>query len=258
MIFTEFRFLFFFLIAFSVVWILQNNERRKIWLLLCSYVMYGTWDWRFLSLLFISTGIGYIVGLKLFQASNLVHKKQWLLVNLVANLGILGFFKYFNFFIESATQFFHFLGIPHSLTTLNIILPVGLSFYTFHTMSYSLDVYSGKIKPAKSFADLALYVSFFPQLVAGPIVRASTFLPQLEEPRKFGQIHFKACLMLFLIGFIKKACISDRLSPIVDQFFAAPDIYTASSAWIGVLFYAVQIYCDFSGYSDMELVASFR
>ena len=256
MIFTEFRFLFFFLIAFSVFWLLHRNGRRKFWLLLCSYVFYGAWDWRFLSLIFISTVVDYIVGVKLFQASRPTHKKQWLLVSLIANLGILGFFKYFNFFIESTTQFFGFLGIPLSLATLNIVLPVGISFYTFQTMSYSLDIYSGKLKPVKTFLDFALYVSFFPQLVAGPIVRASTFLPQLEEPRKFEQVHFKACLMIFLIGFIKKACISDRLSPIVDQFFAAPDTYTASSAWMGVLFYAVQIYCDFSGYSDMAIACA--
>ena len=257
MIFTEFRFLFFFLIAFLIHWGLQKNQHRKLWLLVCSYVFYGAWDWRFLSLIWISTVIDYIVGLKLSQQlikNN--NRKQWLIVSLCTNLGILGFFKYFNFFVESGVNFINFLGFSIDFNTIQIVLPVGISFYTFQTLSYSIDIYYGKLKPVHKFLDFALFVSFFPQLVAGPIVRASTFLPQLEETRNFSNVRVKYCLMLFMIGFIKKACISDRLSPIVDRFFEAPETYTASSSWVGVLFYAVQIYCDFSGYTDMAIACA--
>jgi alginate O-acetyltransferase complex protein AlgI len=256
MIFTEFRFLFFFLIALSVHWGLQKNQHRKLWLLLCSYVFYGAWDWRFLSLILISTVIDYIVGLKLSQLIKNHNRKRWLIISLCTNLGILGFFKYFNFFVESGVNFINFLGFSIDFNTIQIVLPVGISFYTFQTLSYSIDIYYGKLKPVHKFLDFALFVSFFPQLVAGPIVRASTFLPQLDETRNFSNVRVKYCLMLFMIGFIKKACISDRLSPIVDRFFDAPETYTASSSWVGVLFYAVQIYCDFSGYTDMAIACA--
>ncbi|MEB3883315.1 MBOAT family O-acyltransferase [Lyngbya sp. CCY1209] len=256
MIFTEFRFLFFFLIVFSTHWILRENRYRKLWLLLCSYLFYGAWDWRFLSLIWISTVVDYIVGLQLDKTTNGDRRKIWLLVSLGTNLGILGFFKYFNFFVDSAANFLNFLGFSADFTTLNIILPVGISFYTFQTLSYSIDIYYKKMKPVYKLLDFALFVSFFPQLVAGPIVRASTFLPQLEKTRVFSRVRVKSCLLLFLIGFVKKACISDRLSPIVDSFFAAPETYTAGSSWVGVLFYAVQIYCDFSGYTDMAIACA--
>lgn len=256
MIFTEFRFLFFFLVAFSVHWGLRKNQHRKLWLLLCSYVFYGAWDWRFLSLILISTVIDYIVGLKLSQNRITKKRKWWLIVSLCTNLGILGFFKYFNFFVESGVNFINFLGFSVDFTTIQIVLPVGISFYTFQTLSYSIDIYYGKMKPVQKLFDFALFVSFFPQLVAGPIVRASSFLPQLEETRNFSHVKIKYCLMLFMVGFIKKACISDRLSPIVDRFFEAPETYTASSSWVGVLFYAVQIYCDFSGYTDMAIACA--
>ncbi|CAD5919043.1 MBOAT family O-acyltransferase [Planktothrix agardhii] len=256
MLFTEFRFIVFFIIVFSVHWTLQKNQHRKILLLLCSYIFYGAWDWRFLSLIWISTFIDYWVGIYLSKTQDNSLKKKWLIFSLITNLGILGLFKYFNFFTASASQFFNFLGLPLDFPTLNVILPAGISFYTFQTLSYSIDVYQGKLKAVKNILDFALFVSFFPQLVAGPIVRASTFLPQLETARKFEQIHFKDCFILFLIGFIKKACISDRFSPIVDQFFSDPEAYTAFSAWLGVLLYTVQIYCDFSGYTDMAIATA--
>jgi alginate O-acetyltransferase complex protein AlgI len=256
MLFTEFRFFIFFIGAFIVYWSLNKNQHRLVWLLICSYIFYGAWDWRFLSLIVISTLIDYWVGVKLFKTRNKFRKKAWLCLSLASNLGILGFFKYFNFFADSALSFFGYLGIPANYNTFNIILPVGISFYTFQTLSYSIDIYFGKLKPVRSILKFSVFVSFFPQLVAGPIVRASTFLPQLETKRKFQQVNIRLCLMLFLIGFIKKACISDRISPFIDQFFTAPDTYTVSSAWIAVLLYAVQIYCDFSGYTDMAIATA--
>jgi alginate O-acetyltransferase complex protein AlgI len=256
MIFTEFRFFFFFLIAFSVYWLLQSNTPRKIWLWICSYVFYAAWDWRFLSLLVVSTVIDYTAGVMLSRPGvPQPRRKMWLIVSLVSNLGLLGFFKYFNFFTESAAQFLDFLGLPVGHQTLNILLPAGISFYTFQTMSYTIDVYWGQLKAA-NFLDFGLFVSFFPQLVAGPIVRAADFLPQLTQIRRFADVDVRGSLILFLIGYIKKACIADNLAPFVDQYFTNPTAYNSFSAWTGVIAYAVQIYGDFSGYSDMAIASA--
>lgn len=297
MIFTEFRFLFFFFLVFCIYWALQKHDRRKIWLLICSYIFYGAWDWRFLSLLWISTVVDYFVGLMLSrpqvdcssvgqenktssavdngEAKNgwinlfswswdslletpLTQKQRqgWLMLSLLVNLGLLGFFKYYNFFADSASNLLIFLGLPVSIQTLNIILPAGISFYTFQTLSYSLDVYLGKLKSVKNIGDFALFVTFFPQLVAGPIVRASTFLPQLLTPKNLNEVDFKGCFTLFFVGYFKKACISDNLSPLVDQYFTNPESYTVLSCWIGVISFAIQLYCDFSGYSDMAIASA--
>ena len=257
MIFTEFRFLIFFAIVYAVYWALHSNTWRKAWILACSYAFYGAWDWRFLSLIIGSTLVDYWVGLKIDKHQDAPKiKRRWLMVSLTVNLGALAFFKYANFFADSAVGLFSWLGLPANEVTLGIVLPVGISFYTFQTLSYSLDIYAGKLKPKESLLDLATFVAFFPQLVAGPIVRASDFLPQLDSLRSFSQVNLRACLTLFLVGFFKKACISNNLGPIADQYFAAPDAYTALSSWIAVLSYTVQIYCDFSGYSDMAIACS--
>jgi alginate O-acetyltransferase complex protein AlgI len=256
MLFTEFRFLIFFAIAFSVYWLLKSNKNRLFWLLLCSYIFYGAWDWRFLSLIILSTLLDYCVGWQLEKQTHDLYRKLLISFSLLTNLGILGFFKYCNFFLESGINLLNFLGIPVSSTTLNIVLPVGISFYTFQTISYSLDVYLGKMRPEKKLLNFAVFISFFPQLVAGSIVRASTFLPQLKQARTFDLVKIRYLLLLFLIGYIKKACVSDNIAPFVDSFFANPEDYTALSAWIGVLLYTIQIYCDFSGYSDMAIACA--
>lgn len=256
MLFTEFRFILFFIIVFSLYWGLQKNMHRKLWLLICSYIFYGAWDWRFLSLIWISTVVDYSIGWILSRPIPESRRKVLLVLSLLTNLGLLGFFKYFNFFVESALNFLNFLGIPAQPSSLKIILPVGISFYTFQTLSYSIDVYRRRLEPTKNLLNFALYVSFFPQLVAGPIVRASTFLPQLLEKRNFINVNARTCLILFLVGFIKKACISDNLAPIVDRYFSNPELYGAADAWISVLFYSIQIYCDFSGYSDMAIACA--
>ncbi|MEN8445884.1 MAG: MBOAT family O-acyltransferase, partial [Cyanobacteria bacterium J06555_13] len=257
MIFTELRFLLFFAVVFGIYWSLQRNGWRKAWILLCSYAFYGAWDWRFLSLIIGSTLVDYIVGLQLGKEETAPGiRRRWLMLSLVVNLGALAFFKYANFFATSAVGFFGWLGVPVNSVTLNVVLPVGISFYTFQTLSYSLDIYARRLAPRKSLLDLATFVAFFPQLVAGPIVRASDFLPQLERSRTFSQINVRACLTLFLTGFFKKACVSDNLAPIVDRFFADPASFDALSAWIGVFSYTTQIYCDFSGYSDMAIACA--
>ncbi|MHC4803829.1 MAG: MBOAT family O-acyltransferase, partial [Planctomycetota bacterium] len=225
-------------------------------LLACSYAFYAAWDWRFLSLIITSTLVDYVVGLALQRSDRHRVRAAWLVLSLVVNLGLLGIFKYFNFFVASGAELLGFLGIPAQVSVLSIILPVGISFYTFQTLSYSIDVYLRKMEPCRNLLDVALFVGFFPQLVAGPIVRAREFLPQLTRRTRFDNIDVKACLVLFLAGFIKKAVVSDGVAPIVDAYFSDPSSYTAVSAWIGVLLYAVQIYCDFSGYSDMAIASA--
>src|SRR6266581_3069944 len=234
MSFVEFRFLWFFLVVFIVYWTMRNNAARKVWLLLCSYAFYAAWNWKFTFLVLGSTTVDYIVGQMLGRCESPAWRRFWIATSVCVNLGVLGFFKYFNFFVSSTSEFLAWLGLPASASTLNIILPVGISFYTFHSMSYTIDVYRRKQRPISNFVDLSLFVSFFPPLVAGPIVRA----------------------VLFLAGFIKKACIADGVAPTVDRYFAHPANFTAASAWIGVLFYAIQIYCDFSGYTDMAIAAA--
>jgi alginate O-acetyltransferase complex protein AlgI len=255
-IFTEFRFIFFFALVFVVRWLLRGRRSQKLWLLVCSYVFYAAWDWRFLSLILISTAVDYVVGGRLGSTLEPAARKRWITVSVVTNLTILGVFKYFNFFAASLVSLLAWMGLPLSFNVIEIVLPVGISFYTFQTMSYSLDVYRARLEPTRSLLDLALFVGFFPQLVAGPIVRARAFLPQLEIQVRLADVDFRSSLVLFLSGFFKKACVSDNISPYVDRFFAAPDEFTALSAWTATLLYAAQIYCDFSGYSEMAIACA--
>ena len=256
MVFTEFRFLAFFTLVFAVHWSLRGAKGRKAWLLLSSYAFYAAWDWRFLSLIVGSTLVDYFAGLRI-QSANTDRGRKWALrISLFANLGILGFFKYCDFFLQSTASLLSSIGFDPHMPTLGIILPVGISFFTFQTMSYSLDIYYRRLQPTRSLLDLSLFVGFFPQLVAGPIVRASDFLPQLAEPRRLASIAFKPALFLFLAGFIKKAVISDNIAPTVDAYFADPGAFSLAATWIAVPAYAVQIYCDFSGYSDMAIACA--
>ena len=256
MIFTEFRFLFFFLGVFAVYWTLRANASRKVWLLVCSYAFYAAWDWRFCSLIAISTIVDYVAGRALLTEERPTHRRRWLQFSLVSNLGLLGIFKYFNFFVDSAAVMLDYLGLAAPEVVLRVLLPIGISFYTFQTLSYSIDVYYRRFQPTRSLLDLGLFVSFFPQLVAGPIVRAREFLPQLRSPRVFSSIDVRACLTLFLIGFFKKAVVCDGISPYTDAYFAAPGNYDSVSAWLGLVLYSAQVYCDFSAYSDMAIASA--
>src|SRR5687767_13229182 len=256
MLFVEFRFFWFFLAVFAVYWSLRGNDSRKFWLLVCSYFFYACWNWKFLFLIMASTALDYFVGAALARTTDQRARRGWLILSLVANLGTIAFFKYYNFFVTSAAALLEWLGLPASLHTLNIVIPVGVSFYTFHSLSYTIDVYRGKLRPVTNILDLACFIGFFPQMVAGPIVRAFAFLPQLRTPRRFADVDVRGALVLFLGGFIKKACIADAVAPFVDRYFEAPWNFTAGSAWVGVLFYAIQIYCDFSGYTDMAIASA--
>lgn len=256
MLFVEFRFLAFFLVVYLVYWRLRTNGPRKGWLLACSYFFYGCWDWRFLFLIAFSTTVDFFVGRALESETDAARRRRWLVLSLAVNLGLLGTFKYCNFFIDSAQRLLTTLGLHPHLSTLGIVLPVGISFFTFQSLSYTIDVYRRHLRAVGNFFDLALAVSFFPQLVAGPITRAADFLPQLGRARRYSEVDVRACLVLFLSGFVKKACISENVAPAADQFFAAPGSFGLLSAWLGIVCYAVQIYCDFSGYTDMALACA--
>ncbi len=254
--FTEARFFVLFAAAFVVHWSLRNATARKLWLLACSCVFYGAWDVRFLALMFVTLTMDWGIGAALGRERPPGGRRLWLALSIAGNLGILGFFKYWNFFFDSAVKLAHALGFEASPLTLSIVLPVGISFYTFQSMSYTIDVYRREMRPAKSYLDFALYVTFFPQLVAGPIVRAVDFLPQLDSMRRWADVHVRPALWLFLIGFLKKTCIADQLAGTVDVVFKHSEAVGAHDAWLAVALYAVQIYCDFSGYSDMAIACA--
>lgn len=256
MLFVEPRFFIFYAVIFLLYWGLKHNGQRKILLLAGSYFFYGCWDWRFLSLILVSTLVDYLIGIKIQNQESLRARRVLLLISLTVNLGILALFKYANFFIESFADLLAIFSIPASYTTLKIILPLGVSFYTFQTLSYTIDVYRRKIKAENSLPDFALFVSFFPQLVAGPILRASFFLPQLKEENRFCNVAIKPMLILFLIGFIKKACIADNIGFYVDHVFANYSLHTPSAIVLALVLFSIQIYCDFSGYSDMAIASA--
>lgn len=256
MLFSEIRFFIFFAVVLYFYWSLKNNRNRKVWLLVCSYFFYGSWDWRFLSLIIISTLVNYKIGRDITRYDDHKKQKQILLLGICFNLGILGFFKYFNFFTESTVSFAQILGISLNYNTLQILLPLGISFYTFESISYIVDVFSKKLTASGKLLNFALFIAFFPKLIAGPIIRPHDFLPQLTQQRSFVNVDVRGYLILFLTGFFKKACLSDNLSPFVDAYFKTPSAYSVWSAWVAVLFYAVQIYCDFSGYSDMAIASA--
>jgi len=232
----------------------NNFKQQNVLILVGSYVFYGWWDWRFLFLILLSTIVDYFVGLKIHSSKNIRIRKIFLWVSIVFNISLLGLFKYYNFFIDSWIDLMRSFGYePQSLWTLSIILPVGISFYTFQTMSYSLDIYNKKLKPIKDFISVAAYVSFFPQLVAGPIERASNLLPQITKKRKF---NYKQCvqgLRLILWGMFKKVVIADSLAYRVDKCFNDPSAFDGGVLFLGLIYFAFVIYCDFSGYSDIAI-----
>ena len=250
MLFNSIDFALFLPIVWVLFWISKKNIRlQNIILLVASYIFYGWWDFRFLALIAISSLVDYLVGLQL--AKN--HKKRWLLLSLVVNLGMLGFFKYADFFAQSFADAFTFFGSEINPKRLNIILPVGISFYTFQTLSYSLDIYHQKIKPTKSLISFLAFVSFFPQLVAGPIERASKLLPQFEKLKKLDLNFMGKGLQQMLWGFFKKMVIADNCAILVDQVFNSPGDHNGWSLLLGAFFFAFQIYGDFSGYSDIAI-----
>jgi len=259
MLFNSLEFFIFLPTVFCLYWfIFQKNIRvQNLLLLISSYVFYGWWDYRFLSLIFLSTIVDYFAGLKIHDSNDKKTKKSYLWISILFNLGLLGFFKYFNFFIDSWIDLLGVFGYEQKSTwTLNVILPIGISFYTFQTMSYSLDIYYGKLKPTKDFISFASFVSFFPQLVAGPIERASNLLPQILNNRKFNYEQGVQGLRLILWGMFKKVVIADSLAPFVDTIFQNYTTLNGGTLLLGLIYFSFQIYCDFSGYSDIAIGTS--
>lgn len=270
MLFNSIEFIIFLPLFFGLYWSLnkKSNKAQNILLLIGSYVFYGWWDYRFLGLLFLSTVVDFYASRTIYRSDKRSVKRGAMISSLVFNIGILFFFKYYNFFIDSFLELFGGDLSQSSIYLVNVILPVGISFYTFQTLSYTLDVYHEKLKPSNDFIDLAVYVSFFPQLVAGPIERATHFLPQVQNKRTFNFQVAKDGIQLILIGFFKKLVIADAFATAIDDVFINHDNVGYLSLIIGAVMFAFQIYCDFSGYSDIarglakilgfELMLNFR
>jgi len=255
MLFNSFDFLIFLILVFILYWFVFKNQlkQQNILVLISSYVFYGWWDYRFLSLILFSTLLDYLVGHFLGKTIQPKKRKLLLWVSLLFNLGLLGFFKYYNFFIESWVSSWESVGVEMHVSTLQIILPVGISFYTFQTLSYTIDVYKNKIKPTDSFIEFASFVAFFPQLVAGPIERASHLLPQFSRNRVFDYEKAVSGVQLFIWGFFKKVVIADTCAIYVNEIFGKYEQMNSLTLIVGVFLFAFQIYGDFSGYSDMAI-----
>ena len=258
MIFNSLDFAIFLPIVFIIYWFItdKNLSLQNFVIVLASYFFYGWWDWKFLSLIQFSTVVDYWVGIGLSKYQGKQLRKLLLGTSIIVNLGLLGFFKYYNFFLENFVTAFSFLGNDIQSNTLNIILPVGISFYTFQTLSYSIDVYRKKLQPTKDFVAFAAFVCFFPQLVAGPIERATNLLPQFYKKREF--VYDKATdgLRQILWGLFKKIVIADTCATYANTIFNNSEMYSGSTLVLGALFFTFQIYGDFSGYSDIAIGTS--
>jgi len=255
MSFNSLDFAFFLPIVFFIYWFLVvgNLRFQNFFVLSASYVFYGWWDWRFLALVMLSTLIDYSIGLGLKRQEEAFKRKILLLISIIVNLGILGVFKYYDFFIDNFVSAFSFIGFEIKANTLNLILPVGISFYTFQTLSYTIDVYREKLEPTQDLIAFSAYVAFFPQLVAGPIERAKNLLPQFKRKRTFNYIQAKDGLRQILWGLVKKIVIADNCAFFANEVFNNSSELSGSTLAVGLLFYAFQAYGDFSGYSDIAI-----
>ena len=254
MLFNSLEFGIFLIVVFLLYWLVFNRSLRlqNIFLLVASYFFYGWWDWRFLILIFISSCTDYWVGNAMARSEG--QKRKWLLwLSLAINLGMLGFFKYYNFFVESFVEAFTFFGAQLSVDRLNIILPVGISFYTFQTLSYTLDIYKGRLKPTKNFVGFLGFVSFFPQLVAGPIERARNLLPQFVSNRQFDMIKASDGMRQMLWGLFKKVVVADNCALFVNFVYDNHTTQSGSTLFLALILFMIQIYGDFSGYSDIAI-----
>jgi len=255
MLFNSLNFAIFLPIVFILYWFATKGKHtyQNILLLLSSYFFYATWDWRFLFLLVFSTLLDYFTGLKMDNAKNQSSKKIWFWISISINLGFLGVFKYFNFFATSFAEAFAHVGLQVNPYTLNVVLPVGISFYTFHGLSYVIDIYKGKIKAEKNFIDYSVFVCFFPLLVAGPIERATHLLPQVKQQRFFNYSNAVDGLRQILWGLFKKIVIADQCAEHVNLIFNNPADFSGSTLLLGGLLFSFQIYGDFAGYSDIAI-----
>ena len=254
MLFNSIDFAIFLPVVFLLFWFVTKTRKQQNGLIvLASYVFYGWWDWRFLSLILFSTVVDYTIGIQLGMTERINKRKLLLWTSLAVNLGLLGFFKYYNFFVDNFITAFSFFGQDFQAGTLNVILPVGISFYTFQTLSYSIDIYRKKLDPTKDFIAFTAFVSFFPQLVAGPIERATHLLPQFFTKKKFSYPEAVDGMRQILWGLFKKVVIADNCGAYADMIFNNSDQYSGLTLFLGGVFFAIQIYGDFSGYSDIAI-----
>ncbi len=255
MLFDTIDFAVYLPIVFALYWLVNDRDLKlqNSLILVASYIFYGWWDWRFLFLILCSTLLDYAIGRFIYQTSDKRKRKLLLWTSICVNVGFLGFFKYYNFFVENFTAAFSFWGININSNSLNIVLPVGISFYTFQTMSYTIDIYRNKLKPTKDFIAFAAFISFFPQLVAGPIERATRLLPQFYRKRKFNYACAVDGVRQILWGLFKKIVIANNFAVYVNDIFTNYEEYSGSTLVLGAVFFAFQIYCDFSGYSDIAI-----
>ncbi|MGE0115115.1 MAG: MBOAT family protein [Steroidobacteraceae bacterium] len=252
MLFNTPIFVVFFTLVCTFYWLLRERRQQNLLLLATSYVFYGMWSWKFLLLLAVSTAIDYWCAMRIESSARQQQKRFWLLLSLISNLGVLITFKYLGFFLQETVAIFETLGFRvGSVPVFEVLLPVGISFYTFQSMGYVVDVYRRKIAATHDLHEYALYVAFFPQLVAGPIERAGHMLPQFRHDRQWNVAAFESGLLLMAWGLFKKVVIADNLAPYVDLVFLQPDVYSGSTVLAAVVFFAFQIYCDFSGYTDI-------
>lgn len=255
MLFNSINFLFFLPLVFVLYWFVTYKKLfyQNSLLLISSFFFYACWDWRFLFLLIFSILLDYITGIKMGETNRVKVRKFWFWLSIIINVGFLAIFKYYNFFVESLSQSLSLIGLKTNFWTLQVILPVGISFYTFHGLSYVIDIYYDRIKPEKNFVDYAVFVSFFPLLVAGPIERATHLLPQIKKQRKFDYSQATDGLRQILWGLFKKIVIADNCAELANLIFNNANDYNGSTLFLGALFFTFQIYCDFSGYSDIAL-----
>ncbi len=256
MIFTNTAFFVLMALVLLLYWRQVGNTQRKLILLVASYVFYGWWDWRFCGLLLLSSVIDWAAALWIANHPGDPRRRRLLWFSIGSNLLILGIFKYFDFFSTSFTELLRGLGLPVDPWLLQVVLPAGLSFYTFQSMSYTIDVYEGRAQARSSLLDILVYVAFFPQLVAGPIVRANEFLPQLDRRMTAADVPLAACALLFLVGLFKKAVLADSIGWLIDPVWRAPADYDRASLWAAMALFRVQLYCDFSGYSEMAIASA--
>ena len=255
MLFNSLEFFIFLPLVFFSYWYFFSKKEtsRNVFLIIVSYIFYGWWDWRFLFLIAASSFLDFFIGRKIDNTNNKKARKRLLFLSLVFNLGLLGVLKYYNFFIEEFISFFNSFGLKLNKLSINIILPVGISFYTFQTLSYTIDIYKQKIKHTDNLWAFLAFVSFFPQLVAGPIERAKSLLPQFSQKKEINYPQMSDGFRQILWGFFKKVVIADNLAPNVDYIFNHFETLPASMLILGVVFFAFQIYTDFSGYSDIAI-----
>lgn len=251
MLFNSLIFAVFLPVVLGVYWLLHRSLRwQNRWLLAVSYLFYGWWDWRYFFLIAGCSAVNFAAGWIIGETDRRWLRRTMLTLCCVVCLGVLGLFKYYNFFVDSFAALFASVGIEWHPLVLNLMLPVGISFFTFQALSYTIDVALGKLKPTHSVVDFFVFISFFPQLVAGPIERATNLLPQFQKPRRFDPDDAMHGICLLLYGLFKKMVVADTLSLYVDKVFENPALYDSLTCIIGACFFAIQIYCDFSGYSD--------